>query len=378
MKKMLFRKLLLDYMRFFLIALLSSSIVIWVFQAVNYLDIMIEDGRDYKVYINYSLLNFPKILNKLFPFVLFFSLFHVTTKYENNNELIIFWNFGVTKIELINFIFKFSIILMFIQITLSSLIIPKSQDLARSFLRSSTVNFFGNFIKPQRFNDTIKGVTIFSERKDELGNLYNLYLKKEIGDNQFQITYAKKGVFKEFDNTPVLVLYNGENINGKNNEITNFSFAKSDFALNNFQTNTTTYKKTQELSTSDLFICIYKIYESKKIDIIISSIENCSYKNINNLFKEIYKRIIIPLYIPLLMLLPLILIISSKESLNYQKLKFVTFFLGIFFIIFSETTIRFISELLINNLSIILVPIIAFIILYLVFSNKFNIKEISK
>ena len=112
MKKMLFRKLLLDYMRFFLIALLSSSVVVWVFQAVNYLDIMIEDGRDYKVYINYSLLNFPKIISKLFPFVLFFSLFHVTTKYENNNELIIFWNFGVKKIELINFIFKFSILLM--------------------------------------------------------------------------------------------------------------------------------------------------------------------------------------------------------------------------------------------------------------------------
>ena len=85
MKKMLFRKLLLDYMKFFLIALLSSSLVVWVFQAVNYLDIMIEDGRDYMVYINYSLLNFPKILSKLFPFVLFFSLFYVTIKYENNN-----------------------------------------------------------------------------------------------------------------------------------------------------------------------------------------------------------------------------------------------------------------------------------------------------
>ena len=56
---MLFRKLLLDYMSFFLIALFSASIVIWVFQAVNYLDIMIEDGRDYTVYISYSLLNFP-------------------------------------------------------------------------------------------------------------------------------------------------------------------------------------------------------------------------------------------------------------------------------------------------------------------------------
>ena len=128
MKKILFRKLLIDYMSFFVIALFSSSIIIWVFQAVNYLDIMIEDGRDYLVYINYTLLNFPKILSKLFPFVLFFSLFYVTIKYENNNELIIFWNFGVNKITLVNFIIKSSIVLMLIQIILSSVIVPKSLD----------------------------------------------------------------------------------------------------------------------------------------------------------------------------------------------------------------------------------------------------------
>ena len=109
MKKILFRKLLIRLFEFFFLALISTSIIIWVFQAVNYLDIMIEDGRDYLVYINYSLLNFPKILSKIFPFVLFFSFFYVTIKYELKNELIIFWNFGVNKIQIINFIFKFSI-----------------------------------------------------------------------------------------------------------------------------------------------------------------------------------------------------------------------------------------------------------------------------
>ncbi len=111
MKKILFRKLLTDCLTFFLIALFSSSLIIWVFQAVNFLDIMIEDGRDYLVYINYSLLNFPKIITKVLPFVFFFSFFYVITKYELNNELMIFWNFGVKKIQLINFLFKFSIIL---------------------------------------------------------------------------------------------------------------------------------------------------------------------------------------------------------------------------------------------------------------------------
>ena len=370
MKKILFRKLLLDYMSFFLIALFSSSIIIWVFQAVNFLDIMIEDGRDYMVYINYSLLNFPKILSKLFPFVIFFSLFYVTLRYENNNELMIFWSFGINKIQIINFIFKVSIFLMLFQIFLTSLIVPKSQDMARSFLRSSTVNFFGNFIKPKRFNDTIKGVTIYSGEKDENGNLFNIYIKKEIEDKEFQITYAKKGIFKKISNIPILVLHEGQTIKGKNGNITNFSFEKSDFPLIKLETNTTTYIKTQELSSKDLVKCFLQIGINQNENLSIN-IENCLPQNLNNILKELYKRFFIPLYIPLLMTLPLLLLITSKENLNYSRVKVFTFCFGLLIIIFSETSIRLISNTIHKNYSILIVPIIIFLFLYAFYLKNF-------
>ena len=217
---------------------------------------------------------------------------------------------------------------MLIKIILSSVIVPKSLDTARSFLRGSTVNFYGNFIKPQRFNDTIKDVTIYSEKKDKDGSLYNLYLKKAESDKNFQITYAKKGYFKEINKSPVLVLLDGETITRKNNEITNISFSKSDFLLKNFETNTTTYKKTQELSIINLFICIDFLYKLTNKNLTSPEIENCSIANISNIFKEIYKRLIIPLYIPVLMIVPFLLILSSKESSNYLKIKLVTFITG--------------------------------------------------
>ena len=50
MKKIIFRKLLQDCLTFFFLALFGISTIIWVFQAVNFLDIMIEDGRNYNVY----------------------------------------------------------------------------------------------------------------------------------------------------------------------------------------------------------------------------------------------------------------------------------------------------------------------------------------
>ena len=374
MKKILFRKLLLDYLTFFFLALISTSVVIWVFQAVNYLDIMIEDGRDYLVYINYSLLNFPKILSRIFPFVLFFSLFYITSKYELNNELIIFWSFGVQKLEIINFIFKISILLMTLQMILTSHFVPKSQDQARSFLRTSSVNFFGNFIKPQRFNDTIKGVTIYADKKDDKGNLTNLYLKREFENNQFQITYAKKGEFLEKGNIPILVLYEGATLTSRDNKITNISFSKSDFSLSNLETNTTTYKKTQEISSVKILKCINNFFNLKKnkFDEKSKNIENCSLANIDNIFKEFYKRFVVPIYIPILSIIPFLLLLLSKENSRYQKLKFTTFLIGLFVIIFSETTIRFVSNNSLQNIFIILIPFILGLILYLYFIFKLS------
>ena len=374
MKKILFIKLLSDYLIFLFIALISTSIVIWVFQAVNFLDIMIEDGRDYLVYINFSLLNFPKILSKIFPFILFFTIFYVTTRYELNNELMIFWNFGIHKLELINFMVKVSILLILFQILFTSLIVPKSQDLARSFLRTSTVSFYGNFIKPKKFNDTIKGVTIYTENKDKEGNLTNLYIKKEIGNNEFQITYAKKGILKEIGNLPVLVMYEGATITSNRKNITNISFSKSDFSLANVETNTTTYKKTQEISSLKLIQCTKNYFKLKKKDFLSSSkdIENCSYQNIGNIFKELYKRFIIPFYVPILTLLPFLIIITSKESSKYHKLRLMTFLTGLCVIIFSETTIRFITEKLIINIILLITPLILLLTVYLYFFLKFK------
>ena len=73
MKKIIYRKFLSDCLIFFLISLISTSIIIWVFQAVNYLDIIIDDGRGYDVYLNYAFLNLPKIISKILPFAFFFS-----------------------------------------------------------------------------------------------------------------------------------------------------------------------------------------------------------------------------------------------------------------------------------------------------------------
>ena len=370
MKKILFRKLLYDCIVFFLVALFSTSIIIWIFQAVNFLDIIVEDGRDYMVYINYSLLSFPKIISKIVPFAIFFSFYYVIDKYEINNELMIFWNFGVEKIQLANFLIFFSLLITFLQLLVTIYLVPETQNLSRSLIRTSNVDFIDSFVKPRKFNDNINGLTIYAEEKYENGNLKNLYIKKNENDDNFQITIAKKGEFKNLQNSQLLILYDGQTINKVNNNITNFYFSKSDFNLNSLNTDVVKDDKIQETKTIKHIECLKKYFNK---NLIINSKQkkyinhNCSKDTLDNLFQELYKRFVAPLYIPILILICLFLIIFPKENRLYKKSRYLIFGSGIFIIILSEITSRFITDNFINNLNIIFVPVGIFIILYISF-----------
>ena len=378
MKKILFRKLLSDCIVFFLIALFSTSIIIWVFQAVNFLDIVVEDGRDYMVYLNNALLSFPKILSKIFPFAIFFSIFYVTYKNEVNNELKIYWNFGVHKIHLANFIILFSLLITVLQLLITILLVPETQNLSRSLIRTSNIDFIDSFVKPKKFNDNINNLTIYAEEKDKNGTLKNLYIKKNEKNKNFQITIAKKGEFKNLQDSQILILYDGQTINKVNNNITNFYFSKSDFNLTSLNTDIVTTNKVQETRTIDHINCLKKYFKknltfnTKQKDYLS---HNCSKDTLDNLFQELYKRIIVPLFIPSLILITLFLIIFSKENKLYQRSRFIIFFAGILLIIFSETLLRFIKDDLLYNVKVILIPILIFFIFYFSFKIfiKFNI-----
>ena len=105
-------------------------------------------------------------------------------------------------------------------------------------------------------------------------------------------------------------------------------------------------------------------------------VENCRVDNVDNIIKELYKRMIIPLYIPVLILVSLLLIFRSKENINYSRYRALIFLIGFSTIILSEMTIRLINEDFIKNIKFFVIPIILVLSLYSNYLIQFrNIKD---
>ena len=151
MRNTIYRYFFKEFISFFTLTLISLSIIVWIVQAVNYLDFVTEDGHSFGVYFAYSILNIPKVINRLVPFVFLISLLTTILQFEKNNELLIFWTCGLNKITLVNLIFKISILITLIQFFLSLNVIHSTLNFGRSILKSSSISLLPTLIKEKKF-----------------------------------------------------------------------------------------------------------------------------------------------------------------------------------------------------------------------------------
>tara|TARA_Y100000590_G_scaffold357316_1_gene412067 strand:+ start:468 stop:1604 length:1137 start_codon:yes stop_codon:yes gene_type:complete len=369
-EKIVFKKFLTDSAYFFLFVSLSITLIVWVVQAVNFLDFVSEDGHSFKIYFYYTILNLPKIFSRILPVVFFISLFYTIIKYEENNELKIFWLNGINKIKFLNVIIKYSLLFFVLQIFLSTLIIPIFQGKARMFLKNSSLDFFPSLLQEKKFIDTVDKLTIFIDKKNSLNNFQNIFLKDEINNNQSQIIYAKKGVLKNENDKRSLILFDGKFLNTNYKKTTVFNFDSTEIDLTKYDTKSITHPKIQEHNTMLLFRCFDYFYIKKNF------LENTSTKCgeskifIKEIKQEIFKRIVKPFYLFVVAIIVSFLLMNYKENHKYEFIKSCIFSLGIIILIISEVSITYSGKSDFNSLITSLLPLILFVFSYLGLKKK--------
>ena len=375
MEKIIFKSFLREISFFFILSSISIALIIWIIQAVNYLDFVSEDGHNFKVYFLYTILILPKIFSRILPFMFFISIFYILIKYEEKNQLLIFWSNGIDKKKFLNIILKYSLLFFLIQIFLTALVVPETQNKARSYIRSSNIDFFPSLIKEKKFIDTVENLTIFTNSKDADGTLRNIILKDNLKNASSQIIVAKKGKIIQSNNNKFLVLNNGKIINiSAKGRTTIFDFKKTEFDLNKFSTKSTTFPKIQEQSTLKLFNCAQSLL-NENIKFLYSENMICKKSYLKNIKQELLKRIYLPFYLPLLALIACFLVLKSKNNHEYSNFKFKLFIIGIIFLIISEVSIRYAGLSDKNNLIFIITPIILFISMRIIFNNKLRFEK---
>ena len=138
----------------------------------------------------------------------------------------------------LNLVFRISLLIMLFQLLMSTIITPETLKISRTIIKNSELQFVSSLLKEKQFNDTVKGLTIFVDKKNVDGIYENIFIRDDgeilskIGTSSSTI-FAKSG--KISDDEKHLILFDG-NIQKleKNGNISVVKFKKTTFRLDRF------------------------------------------------------------------------------------------------------------------------------------------------
>jgi len=387
MRNTIYRYFFKEFISLFTLILISTCVIVWIVQAVNYLDFVTEDGHAFSVYFTYSILNIPKVLSRLIPLVFLISLLATILQFEKNHELLVFWTSGLNKIRLVNFVFIIAILITLFQLLLSLTISPSSLNFARSILKSSSITLFPSLVKEKKFNDTVKGLTVFVEEKKPNGEMLNVFLRDDTpGNAKSKTIIAKKGYIITKGVMPFvkigvlteqnfLVLFDGVIHTEKiNNKINFLNFYKTEINLSYFDTKTTTYPKIQENNTLSLLNCIKPFLDEGKTTL---SEQQCRAR-IDDITAELNRRFGMPLYIPIVSIIICYLLSSRKESKYYFFQKYIVFITAFTILVFAEIMVRYSGNSALSSIIYYSVPPLLILLNYLNLIRIFKFENLDK
>ena len=364
----IYQNFLTEIFKSFFLILFALSLIAITIRAVSFLDLIVDNGYSVSTYFFYSLLNLFGIIPKFIALSFILSLKIFIIKHINDSEFIILYTSGVKKIQLVKLLLFVSILVLIFNLVLSTLVTPLALNKSRQLLASQNYESFLPTIKTQQFSDSFKGFTFFVEKKfdNEIKNIFlydkNNNLKSLSSDskNTTSITIvAENGIISD----KKLVLFNGQIISTKknsDNEIIKFEQLNID--LSKLNTSVVKKPKIQETSTLSLLNCFLK----NKNQFLESSFCNENYKKES--LSTLNKRIVTPIYLPILALIATLLLIRSERF----YLRKVSIFLYSFIVLlFTQLAVKYTGYNLIILLSFFILPIMFTLIFYIFLNYKF-------
>jgi len=375
LKNKIHKYLSIEILKNFITILLTFTSIAWVVRAVNFLDLMVDSGYSSIVYFQYSLLNITTIMTNFVPLSFLLSLTISIVKFEKQQEFLILWTSGLSKIKIANvFIFVAFFITLF-QLILSIFVNPLLLNKSRNLIAKTESTQVNSVLKANDFVDSFRGVTFYINEKNNNNELLNIFIRDTEGSlNTLEGGGLKSTIIakKGYATNNKLILFDGiiQKIN-KENEMKNILFEKTELSLDGISTRIIVVPKIQETSSKKLLKCFFS--ENNILDQT-----NCSSKEYKReVLQNLSKRVAKPLYVLLISVIISFLLIYKKEK-KYNFLKKYTLFIFSFLILVAaEIFLKYTGRSILLASAYHILPIIISALFYTHLIKKINTEKVS-
>ena len=253
---------------------------------------------------------------------------------------------------------------------------PYTQNLKQEYLKNSSKNIFPKLIQDKRFTNITKELTIFVEENEKNGMLKGIYIKEKLKNDESKIITAKKGKLVNDQNKFSFKLFDGKITNVDKTGSINLNFKETIYQLSKLDSNIRKTDKLNEIKSSFLVECLEKFFNKRK-----DEEKRCGKGSsflIKEIYEEVFKRAINPIYIIILSLISSLVVLKPKVNFFENYLKVILFSAGFIIILFSNLSYKFIYFSTLIEILFLFLPILFVFIFYLILflKSKFNMAHL--
>jgi lipopolysaccharide export system permease protein len=276
--------------------------LIWFSRVNRFVSYITENGIEVSKFINLFLLILPWLLMIIIPISLFVGTLINFNRLKNNNEITILKNSGLTKLQICQPIIFLAIICSLICYFIAFFLMPYANRILKESRMAINENYTNIAFKSQTF-ESFKDLTIYSKKRDEKNNLFEIFLHDRRSSEYGLTITASKGKIVIRNKSAFLEMELGTvqkfNYKDRNSEIMKF-----DNYLFNLS-ESTKVNHNNKLKANE-----YYFHE------LLNPPDNLTETEYKKIKSEIHERLIDPLLSLVLVLIALSLILKGEFKRN--------------------------------------------------------------
>lgn len=275
-------------------------LLIWFSRAIPFVKYVVDNGVELSHFFLLFVLILPWLLLVLIPVSFFIAILVVLNRLSATNEVTIFKNSGLTKLQIIAPIIKIALLLTAICYLISFYLMPfanKELKISRNDIRSNYANLS---FTPKTF-ETLKTLTIYAQERNKSNELSGILLHDRRNLTESVTITARRGKIITENNNALLYMENGalQRFDYKTLKSDILYFDSYVFSLN--KNNNSAFDP--DWKPSELYISELINYD-----------EDLEKEQIRKYKSELHKRIIYPLF-------SLVLALVGASSMLYGYFK---------------------------------------------------------
>ncbi len=193
----------------FALILVATTMIVWMTQTLQRIDIIVEHGQGLGVFVTLSLLIIPSLLAIIIPFALFGAVVYTLHRLHSDSEIAVMFAAGVSRWRIAAPLLLITTFVALATLYVNIDLMPRTYRVMKEMVVNIRTNLASSLLRSGEFIDAAEGFTVYV---DDImgGNQFVGLLINDYRNPEDQRTYiAQRATIRETQTGPLLLLKNG-------------------------------------------------------------------------------------------------------------------------------------------------------------------------